>query len=129
MDGYEFIKRLKKKQYSIAHRPTNHGESGSSNSFGVIPIPRILQNTDRKEGIRMKLREFYSLVAKKEGKKSQTSIGNIREIVKIENQILSKATKIKNFLYKAIKQENLMLKNRVRIDVAPCIVCLCKMIR
>ena len=50
----------------------------------------------------MKLNTFTSLVAKQEGKKSQVSIGNIREVCKVMNSILSKKYGIKDFLYKII---------------------------
>ena len=44
--------------------------------FGFKPKPK-----------QMTLQEFASKVAKAEGKKSQTSIGNIREILKVINTL------------------------------------------
>lgn len=46
----------------------------------------------------MTISEFVSMVAKQEGKKSQTSVGNIREVLSLVN----KATK--GELYKMIKK-------------------------
>ena len=98
MTPEDFFKILRRKQYSIGHRLGAIGDSEAAPPFYNASIEK------RKEGFKMKLKDYYSLIAKREGKKSQTSIGNIREIIKIENEVLSKATKIKNFLYKAIKK-------------------------
>jgi len=46
----------------------------------------------------MKVSDFAVLVAKKEGKKKQVNIGQIKEILRVVNDILSGA------LYKQIKE-------------------------
>ncbi len=52
----------------------------------------------------MKLKDYYVTIHKKEGKKVKTPIAQIREVVKVENKVLSKETGIKDFLYKVIRK-------------------------
>ena len=107
----EFYKMILKKRYSIEHRPqgqTNATSSGFAtigHSIGVVDSPDYSNRKKTTKGeCRMKLKDFCSIVAKEEGKKSQVSIGNIREIVKVINSILSKKTKENDFLYKIIRK-------------------------
>ena len=48
----------------------------------------------------MNLKELYKVIAKREGKKSEVSIGNIREIVGIIADILVKHPKTVSTLYR-----------------------------
>lgn len=50
----------------------------------------------------MRIQKFYSMIASIEGKKSQVSIGNIREIVKVIRNLLVRLTGLD--LYKIIRK-------------------------
>ena len=111
MDSDEYIAGLFKKKYAISHRfMGNRTSTASRNStigdaLGIKDSNSAEKMLVKKKGSKvMKLQEFYSMVAKLEGKKSESSIGNIREITKVINGILSKKLKTKDFLYKIIRR-------------------------
>ena len=110
MDSEEYLKILQKKKYAIAHRfMGNHSSSSGQSTIGDAIGVRDSNSdegipTKKKGALSMKLKDFYVMVAKLEGKKSETSIGNIREITKVINGILSKKLGTTDFLYKIIRR-------------------------
>ena len=57
-----------------------------------------------KERDEMKIKDFCSEVALAEGKEKQATIGNVREIIKIVNEKLSKSAGEKDVLYKLVRK-------------------------
>ena len=110
MDSDEYIAGLFKKKYAISHRFMGNRTSTASRNSTIGDALGIRDSNSaekmlKKKGSKvMKLQEFYSMVAKLEGKNSESSIGNIREITKVINGILSKKLKTKDFLYKIIRR-------------------------
>lgn len=60
---------------------------------GIYPAPFFLES-------KMKLSEFASTIAQREGKKSQVSIGNIREIVGIVADLMYESPNLQDLLLK-----------------------------
>ena len=100
-----------KKQYAMTHRPEGGRTPNNRQSTlgDYLHINDDYQNdneliTKVKGKGTMKLKDFYVLVANKEGKKKQTSIGNIREVLKVTNDVISKKSNVKDALYKMIRK-------------------------
>jgi hypothetical protein len=90
MTPEEFYALVLKKRYAIEHRPISYSNKTAFHQHTLgdyLHIQDIEDNQKRRK--KMTLNQFYSIIAKKEGKKVQVSIGNIREIVKIINMLLS----------------------------------------
>ena len=108
----EYLKSLFKKQYAMEHRFMGKQASSASrnstlgDSIGVRDSnsDEVRSKLKKRGAVNMKLKDFYVLVSKLEGKKSETSIGNIREVTKVINGILSKKLGTKDFLYKIIRR-------------------------
>ena len=107
----DYIKSLFKKQYAIDHRFMGNNRSSASGQSTIGDAIGVKDSnsdegipTKKKGALSMKLQDFYVMVARMEGKKSQVSIGNIREIVKVINIIFSKKLNTKDFLYKIIRR-------------------------